>query len=143
MNLKETLQLFCASLIDKHHISVTVFLSKIFNFAKRKVACSDTYYVFSTKLTFYIDWGIYSAVSFAKYESINSSILHTAIFNISWHTLIKPAGPGRKKRKYFQGCYRNLRRTLSSREAVNKVSKVSSFCMDCPRKPGVCLPFLL
>lgn len=56
------------------------------------------------------------------------------------HTFVKPTGPGRKKRKICKGCYQNLRATISSREANKKVSKVTSFCEECPGKPGMCLP---
>lgn len=67
-----------------------------------------------------------------KTNTENSSKRHV-------HTFVKPLGPGRKKRKICKPCYQELRRTLSSKEANKKVSKVISFCGDCPGKPGMCL----
>lgn len=55
------------------------------------------------------------------------------------HTFVKPSGPGRKKRKMCQGCYKELRLTLNSHEASKKVTKVTSYCDDCKGKPGLCL----
>ncbi|GLV46243.1 hypothetical protein CBL_12320 [Carabus blaptoides fortunei] len=55
------------------------------------------------------------------------------------HTFIKRNGSGRKKRRMCQGFYKELRLTLSSREANNKVTKVTSYCDDCAGKPGLCL----
>lgn len=55
------------------------------------------------------------------------------------HTFIKPSGPGKKKRRQCQGCYNKLRETHTSREASNLVTKITSYCSDCPGKPGMCL----
>ena len=55
------------------------------------------------------------------------------------HKLLKPRGPGRKKRKMCNGCYKKLRLTMDSRAANKKVSKVTSFYADCPNQPGMCL----
>ena len=55
------------------------------------------------------------------------------------HTLKKPEGPGRKRRKNCKGCYQELRKTLSSKEADKRVRKVISYCNDCPGMPGYCL----
>lgn len=55
------------------------------------------------------------------------------------HTFVKPSGPGRKQRKQCQGCYQELRKNYSSRESTNLVTKVTSYCMNCPGQPGMCL----
>ncbi|VEN43200.1 unnamed protein product [Callosobruchus maculatus] len=56
------------------------------------------------------------------------------------HTLVKPDGPGRKKRKVCKGCYDTLRETLTSREADKRVKRIISYCQNCPNMPGFCLP---
>ncbi|XP_072395193.1 uncharacterized protein [Diabrotica undecimpunctata] len=55
------------------------------------------------------------------------------------HTFNKPSGPGKKRRKQCQGCYHKLRETHSSKQASNMVTKVSSYCNECPGQPGMCL----
>lgn len=55
------------------------------------------------------------------------------------HTFVKPEGAGRKKRKVCRGCYMELRKSMTSREADKKVRRVISFCSDCPDSPGFCL----
>lgn len=54
------------------------------------------------------------------------------------HTLIQ-SGPENKKRKKCTGCYKNLRQTMTSREADKKVKRVYTFCADCAGNPGFCL----
>lgn len=56
------------------------------------------------------------------------------------HTLIKPEGDGRKKRRKCTGCYKNLRENMSSKEADKKVRKIITYCEDCEGQPGYCVP---
>jgi hypothetical protein len=56
------------------------------------------------------------------------------------HTFVKPEGSGRKKRNMCRGCYNNLRKTMSSKDAAKKVRRVITFCQDCEGQPGYCLP---
>lgn len=55
------------------------------------------------------------------------------------HTFQTEQGPGRKRRRNCTECYKKLRVTLTSREADKKVTKVSTFCGDCDKKPAMCL----
>lgn len=65
---------------------------------------------------------------------------NTSVPKRTIHTFVKPSGPGRKKRKMCKGCYQELRLIRGCREAKNKVTKVTSFCNECPNQPGMCLP---
>ncbi|XP_075218851.1 uncharacterized protein LOC142323284 [Lycorma delicatula] len=56
------------------------------------------------------------------------------------HTFIRPIGSGRKKRKSCTGCYKMLRKTMTSKEAAKKVPRLISYCQDCDGQPGFCLP---
>lgn len=55
------------------------------------------------------------------------------------HTFMKPTGSGKKRRRQCQGCYNELRKSHSSKEASKLVTKVISYCNDCPGQPGMCL----
>lgn len=44
-----------------------------------------------------------------------------------------------RKRKKCSGCYAKLRKTMTSKEADNKVKKVRTYCEECSTKPALCL----
>lgn len=56
------------------------------------------------------------------------------------HTFVKPEGRGRKKIRICLGCYLDLRKTLSIKEAHHNSRRVTSFCYDCDNQPGFCQP---
>lgn len=55
------------------------------------------------------------------------------------HSLLQ-SGPENKKRKKCVGCYKILRQSMSSREADKKVKQVYTYCADCDKNPGYCIP---
>lgn len=52
------------------------------------------------------------------------------------HKLVKS---NTNKRRKCNGCYKILRKYLSSREADKKVKLVYTFCEKCERQPAYCL----
>lgn len=73
---------------------------------------------------------------FLIYDTLNDSGTEKAVESMKLHKLGKYEGNSWKTRKYCRGCYKKKQKGLLHK---NRVRKVTSYCMDCAKKPHFCL----
>ncbi|XP_026461480.1 protein tramtrack, beta isoform-like isoform X4 [Ctenocephalides felis] len=73
-------------------------------------------------------------------QLLDHGLTHFARNNVIGHKFIKPEGRGRKKIRMCLGCYTDLRKTLTYKDAHHNSRRVTSYCFDCEHQPGFCSP---